>query len=69
MTNVLDAYIELGLYTHALVIHCGEYSVHTTIHRTDVKLPPIDPHSLKGRQMQWVLGKIAGIDVGEFPRD
>lgn len=66
---ITSAYIKMGEYTHSLVVCTDDgWSVHTTIHFTGVKLPPIDPSSLKGRQTLWVLAKIAGQETGEFPR-
>jgi hypothetical protein len=70
MTKVLDAYIRLGVYCHSLVIETDDdYIRYIKIHSTGVKSPPIDASTLKGKQMLWVLGQIAGKkDIGEFPR-
>ena len=66
---ITDAYIRMGEYTHSLVVSTNDgYSHHCTIYRTGLTPPPIDPNSLKGRQMLWVLRKIRGEATGEFPR-
>lgn len=66
---ITNAYIELGEYCHSLVITTDDGWTHyNNIHATGVEPPPIDPNSLKGRQMLWVLKKMSGQDAGEFPR-
>lgn len=69
--KILDAYIDMNEYTHMLVVKYpdetgeGTYRSYIHIHSTGVKPPPIDPLSLKGRQITWILKKVAG----DFPRE
>lgn len=67
---ILSAYIDMNEYRHSLVVKCDDGWTHyVKLYSTGKTPPPIDPTTLKGRQQLWVLGKIAGQDVGEFPRD
>lgn len=66
---ITNAYIDLGEYCHRLIVCTDDGWCHySTIYSTGKEPPPIDPNSLEGRQMLWILKKMIGRDAGEFPR-